>query len=379
VSHPPLKVLFLTRYPYEGASSRYRVYQYLPALEALGVSCKACSFMDAEMYRLSFSPGNTLRKVWATLRASLRRVHDLRRYRDYDVVYMQRELFPFGPPVVERYLKKHGAVLCFDYDDALFIKKPSRYNPIATLFRSSRKTLDLFRLVDCVVAGNDWLRDSAAEYGAAHAVTVEVAEDTDRIPMHAPHTNDRPVTIGWLGSKSTVKYLHFIEPVLKEIAAEYPQARFEIMGGGEFTMAGVPWQLSDWSLDGELQALARFDIGLMPLPLEDWAKGKSGGKARTYMAAGVVPVCSAIGYNLELVRDGETGFLCSTPEEWRAALGRLIEQPDLRQRMAEAARADVEQRFSIQKQAQALKDLFDAVLARRNEHPEAPELNRAGR
>ena len=55
--------------------------------------------------------------------------------------------------------------MLFDYDDALFIKKPSRYNPIATLLRSSSKTLDIFRLVDCVVAGNDWLRDRAIAEG----------------------------------------------------------------------------------------------------------------------------------------------------------------------------------------------------------------------
>jgi len=362
VTQPPLKVLFLTRYPYEGASSRYRIYQYVPHLEALGVRCDVQSFMDAEMYRLSFSPGRTGRKAWATLKAALRRMQRLLRFREYDIIYMQRELFPFGPPLVERFMKSQGAILFFDYDDALFIKKPSRYNPIATFLRSPQKILDLFGLVDCVVAGNDWLRDRAAEHGA-HAVTVEVAEDTTRIGMHVPHTNNRPVTIGWLGSKSTVKYLRFIEPVLQEIAASYPGLRFEIMGGGDFAMEGVPWVVNEWSLDGELQALARFDIGLMPLPMEDWAKGKSGGKARTYMAAGVVPVCSAIGYNLELIRDGETGFLCATDAEWKNSICRLVEDAALRQRVALAARRNVEERFSISKQARTLRELFDRVVA----------------
>ena len=359
---PPLKVLFLTRYPVEGASSRYRVHQYVPQLEALGVRCTVQSFMDEAMYRLSFTPGRTARKAWMTLQATVRRWRALLRWREYDLIYMQRELFPFGPPWAERWLRRRGAALLFDYDDALFIKKPSRYNPLATLLRSPSKTLDIFRLVDCVVAGNDWLRDRAIAEGG-QAVTLEVAEDTQRIAMHAPHSNDRPVTVGWLGSKSTVKYLRLIEPVLQDLARAHPGLRFEIVGGGEFEMAGVPWVHTEWGLDAELEALRRFDIGLMPLPQEDWANGKSGGKARTYMAAGVVPVCQDIGYNRQLIRPGETGFLCTTATEWREALERLIADAALRQRVAEAARADVELRFSLAGQAAALRAVFDRVVS----------------
>lgn len=362
------RVLFLTRYPIEGASSRYRVFQYLPHLERLGVQAETQSFMDTPMYRLSLSPGRTCAKIAATLKATARRLWALRHWGRYDVLYLQRELLPFGGPVVERWLKRRGAVLFFDYDDALFIKKPSRYNRIATALRSGEKTRALFRLVDCVVAGNAWLRDAAVAAGAPRAITLEVAEDTRRIQMHAPHSNDQPITIGWLGSPSTVKYLRVIEPVLKRIARNHPQLRWEIMGGGDFEMDGVEWQLGDWSLEGELKALARFDIGLMPLPPEDWANGKSGGKARTYMAAGVVPVVSAIGYNLELIRHGETGFLCDTPEDWECALRLAIEDAGLRQRIALAARADVERRFDpagiAADMARVLREVIDDARER---------------
>ena len=340
-----LRVLFLTRYPVEGASSRYRVYQYLPALREMGIDGDVQSFMDSRLYALSFGPGHFLRKSWLTLLATCRRLRAVAGHRRYDIVYMQRELFPFGPAWVERWLSRRGARMLFDYDDALFIKKPSRYNPLATLLRAPGKVLDLFRIVDCVVAGNDWLRDQALANGAKRAVTVEVAEDVSRIPMHDPHDGPRPVTIGWLGSSSTVKYLRLLEPVLRELATRHPQLRFELVGGGDFHMDGVPWIRTDWSLDGELAALRRFDIGLMPLPMEDWAKGKSGGKARTYMAAGVVPVCTAIGYNLELIEQGRTGMLCQTGEDWRQALEALLADPAMRDRIGEAAREKVARPF----------------------------------
>jgi len=359
------RVLFLTRYPIEGASSRYRVFQYLPYLERHWITADVQSFMDTPMYHLSLSPGRTVVKVWATLCATVRRLWALRSWRQYDIIYLQRELLPFGPPIIETALRKRGAVLVFDYDDALFIRKASRYNRLATAFRSGDKTRDLFRIVHCVVAGNNWLRDAAIAAGAQKAVTLEVAEDTARIPMHSPHTNDTPVTIGWLGSPSTVKYLSLLEPVLQDLAHRYPHVQWEIIGGKHFRMSGVNWQISDWSLDGEVQALARFDIGLMPLPPEDWAKGKSGGKARTYMAAGVVPVVSAIGYNLELIKHAETGFLCETPEDWERYLVQAIEDADLRQRIALAARSEVEHRFepaaTSAKMARLLNDVVDDV------------------
>lgn len=338
------------------------MFQYLPHFEDLGVSCRVQSFMDSEMYALSFSPGRTPAKIWATVRASLRRLGTLMRFRKYDIVYMQRELFPFGPPWIERYMKWRGAKLVFDYDDALFIKKSSRYNLLATLFRSPRKTFDLFRLSDCVIAGNDWLRDTAIEHGG-HAVTVEVAEDTGRIGMRPPHTNADGVLIGWLGSKSTVKYLRLIEPVLQRIHEQYPNVRFEIVGGGDFDLDGLPLTHTDWSLEGELQALARFDIGLMPLPMEDWAKGKSGGKARTYMAAGVPPVCAAIGYNLELIEPGRTGFLCRSEDDWFEALSQLVEDAELRQYIGSAARADVVERFSPRQQAAKIVEVCSGLLS----------------
>ena len=361
----PLRVLFLTRYPVEGASSRYRVFQYLPYLAKAGIECTVQSLMDDRLYALSFSPGRTLAKLWYTALAVGRRLRCLLGWRRYDVIYLQRELLPFGPPWIERWLKRRGAVLAFDYDDALFIGKASRYNRLASLLRAPGKVRELLSLVDLVVAGNNWLRDQAIAEGG-RAVTLEVAEDTRRFDGIRRNPGP-PVVIGWLGSTSTVKYLRFIEPVLRDLAARHPTLRFELMGGGEFSMVGVPWTLLPWSLEGETEALARWHIGLMPLPNEEWARGKSGGKARTYMAAGVVSVCQAIGYNLELVEHGRTGMLCGGNEEWAVALEQLVADAALRQRLGLAARDEVALRFAPEVIAGQLADLLEGLGRRRVE------------
>lgn len=356
-----MKVLFLPKYPYQGASSRYRVYQYLPHLQGLGIDYQVSSFMSDTMYQASFSHGRSIYKVWLTLLAIFRRLLVLRHWRDYDVIYMQREMFP-GPLLwAERWLRWRGAKLVFDYDDALFIPKSSQFNPLAGWLKGAEKTLSIFRLSHCVVAGNNYLRDVAAQYGP-EAVTLEVAEDTHRIKQRAAYTDSSEFVIGWLGSSTTVKYLNYIADALLRIHARFPQVVFEVMGGDpDFSIDGLPIVHRPWSLDGELEVLGRFDVGLMPLPLEEWSRGKSGGKARTYMAGGVVPVCTAIGYNLELIQHGETGFLCTDQDQWYQTLVSLIEDRALCQRVSDAARAYVEVHFDVATQAAALGDILRSV------------------
>jgi len=357
-----MKVLFLTRYPLAGASSRYRVYQYLPQLRAMGVECDVQSFMSDELYRLSMQRGGNGRKIALTLAQTLRRLHKLLDCGGYDVIYMQRELFPFGGPVIEKWLKRRGRTLVYDYDDALFIKKPSKHNPLATLMRSGDKAVEIFRIVDLVVAGNDYLRNQAAKHGA-NAVTLHVAEDAERVPRRRRDEESEVLIVGWLGSPSTEKYLELIRKPLADFFAHRPQAVLRIVGGGDFR-ADFPVEHWNWSLQNEVKALASFDVGLMPLPNDEWSLGKSGGKARTYMAAGVPAICERIGYNIELIVPGITGYLVSGDKEWRAALEDLADNPALREEVGSAARRYVAENFSIEGQAAKLKKILEDVVRR---------------
>lgn len=355
-----LHVLFLTKYPAEGASSRYRVYQYIEELRDQGIHSKVKPFYSSPGYRAVFQANSALKRGLAVLQGLTNRVIHVLRAGQYDVIYMQRELLPFGPPFLERHLKRRGARLLFDYDDALFIQKPSAVSPLATQLRSTERVLEIFSLADAVVAGNQWLKEQAEERGAK-AYALEVAEDTHRISSRPPHHEADAVTLGWLGSISTEKYLHQLTPVLQKFFRSFPNARLVVVGGGRYRPEGMPVEHVPWSYDTEVSQLHRFDIGLMPLPMEDWSRGKCGGKARTYMAAGVPAVVQDIGYNQELIRHGETGFLMPDDEEdWLGTLTLLATDPKLRQSVGERARAEVETRFNLDRIAGQLADILRA-------------------
>ena len=82
-------------------------------------------------------------------------------------------------------------------------------------------------------------------------------------------------------------------------------------------------------------------------------------------ASGVPTIGSRVGGIPEGMTDAETGFL--VPERDARALcdrmTELLDQPALRRRMGEAARAFVERRFDIARQSAALEGFYGGVLA----------------
>ena len=343
-----MKVLFLTKYPHAGASSRYRVLQYLPYLDAAGIDYRVQPFMSPTMYALVNQPGRRLHKTLLAAGALVRRVAQLWRCGRYDLIFLQRECLPLGPPLMERLFRRWRIPTIFDYDDALFIVKRSTHNTFVDSFKNGGRVREIFRLVDCVLAGNDWLRDRAVDAGAATARTLHVAEDLSRYTRRPAHREGPALTLGWLGSPSTEKYLELIREPLRLLCRRHPQLRLVVVGGGAFADAQIPIEHRRWDYAREIDDLHMFDVGLMPLPLEDWSLGKSGGKARTYMAAGVPAVCTGVGFNCELIRDGETGFLVREAADWERAIRRLINDAELRERIAIAARTEVERRYSLE-------------------------------
>lgn len=67
-----------------------------------------------------------------------------------------------------------------------------------------------------------------------------------------------------------------------------------------------------------------------------------------YMFRGVAAIATEVGGNTELVEDGKTGLIVppDNPEALAAAIIQMIEQPQLRQTMAQTARNRVEKRYS---------------------------------
>lgn len=340
-----MRALLAALHDVDFADSRYRVYQYLPALREAGIAARVEPLVSRELARVVWAGGLSARVQQARLGllALLQRLRLAREAPAWDVTLVQRELYPFGPPWLEKLAARRGARLIFDFDDALWVRSPQP-SLRERLRNPAGKASRIIRLSRGVVAGNAYLAEWARRYNPRVRVIPTVI-DTDRYPMKR-HTLRRPVVVGWVGSPTTAAYLEPLQPVLARLA-ERDDVLIRIIGAPAFQPQGWRADIRPWRLDTELTDLHDLDIGLMPSPDTVWARGKCAFKAIQYMGCGVPAVCSPVGVANELIESGVNGYLAASPETWHEHLAHLIENVSLRARLGAAARETIEARYSL--------------------------------
>jgi glycosyltransferase involved in cell wall biosynthesis len=332
-----VKVLVLTRYEHDGASSRQRFYQYLPILKAAGVRCVVRPLWDAA-YVSSYYRGQRPAASHIALHYA-RRLLALRDIRDVDVIWLEGELWPFLPAFGERLLRIARKPLVVDYDDAVFHK----YEHGNRRFLLAGKIDSVMRHASVVVAGNSYLADRANRSGACKVEVVPTVVDMSRYPV-LPGRRDGTLRIAWIVPQHTAPSLPIAAAGLRLAARSTPLTLAVI--GANVSMPGVDVEHLSWSEASEAASIAGCDIGIMPLPDQPWERGKCGYKLIQYMACARPVAASPVGVNIEIV-DGSVGILANDAAAWRDAILLLAGDPDLRARLGEAARRRVEERYSL--------------------------------
>ncbi len=348
-----IRVLALASYPIEAAATRYRVAQYERWLAREGIECVLHSFLSRETFAVLYERGHLREKLLGVASALVRSPRALLRAARSDVVWIQREAAPAGPPVLEwfiaRVLRKP---ILLDLDDATFIPYVSpTYGPWIRPLKWFGKTDRLLAWATLVIAGNRFIAQYTRERGK-EVLLLPTIVDTDQFtPRETP--SDPPV-IGWIGTHSTFRYVKPLLPILEELGRDFT-FRVRLVGGTEpVRLRTVQVENLRWELAREVEDFRSLDIGLYPLGEDPWAFGKSGLKAIQYMAVGIPTVASAVGAVTEIIEDGVTGFLVRSPEQWYDRLRRLLQDPELRQQMGRAAREAAVRRYSVAAHAWAI-------------------------
>jgi glycosyltransferase involved in cell wall biosynthesis len=237
--------------------------------------------------------------------------------------------------------------LIFDFDDAIYARKPRRLGePAGDSWWRRRKFAATCRAVDVVVAGNDVLARAATPY-AQRLVVLPTALDTS-VYRATTATQDAPPTIAWVGSPENLVYLEILHPALARLSARYPSLRLKVICSKFPDWSDVRIDPVVWSPANEIAALASSHIGVMPLTDDEWSRGKCAFKLLQYMAASLPCVASPVGANTEAVLEDETGYYAHNAAEWEQALERLILSPELRARLGAAGRTLVDGRYGVQ-------------------------------
>lgn len=88
----PRKILILSRYDTIGASSRVRIFQYLPYIES-SVKFKISPFFSNTMITELYN--NKKRNLFLLFIAYLRRIKALLTIYKYDIIWVEKEALPF--------------------------------------------------------------------------------------------------------------------------------------------------------------------------------------------------------------------------------------------------------------------------------------------
>jgi glycosyltransferase involved in cell wall biosynthesis len=365
----PLKKRMLVICPYpEGtaAGQRLKYEQYFDDWRSVGWEVVPDPFMDLKLWARIYQRGHLAAKLLGVLRGYARRLRTLVRIPRYDLVYCFMYVSPVGPSLFERVARFLARRLVFDVEDNVILKPGNEAeghpNPFLRFIQGTGRTRFLVQTADHVITSSPSLNQLCLDMNRYRACTyVSSSLDADRFVPASPSSNDRLVTIGWTGTFSTRPYFDLLRSVFQQLAMER-NFRLRVIGDFDYELPGVDLEVLRWSAEQEVQQLQGIDIGVYPLPFDDWVGGKSGLKAIQYMMLGLPCVATDVGTTPLIIRHGENGLLVKSEAEWLDALRRLLDDPGLRRRLGERARGDAVSNYSVKAVAADYRRVLRSVM-----------------
>lgn len=310
----PKKILFVSK-GQQASSTRYRALQYFPNFITAGWQPKHVSISGG------FIP--VLRTFVAI--------------RNADIVVLLRKTFPYP---IFWLLRKLSKKLIFDFDDAIFCNTDGSYSK--TRMRRFKSTISN---CDYIFAGNEYLANEAKKYNPAVDI-IPTSVETDKYDLSC-EKDDASFELVWIGSKSTRKYIAEIIPSLENAAKSIPNLQLKIIADFELSSPELTIKNVQWNEHSEAIELCKADIGLAPMPENDWTKGKCALKVLQYMAAGLPVISSPSGVNAYVIKDGVNGYLARNSKQWTELLIKISKAETDLKRMGKLGKKRVCAEFSI--------------------------------
>jgi glycosyltransferase involved in cell wall biosynthesis len=357
-----MKILFLIPYPLnESPSQRFRFEQYFEILKSKGFDYRTQSFLDHDNWKYFAESGKILLKLMALVAGFAKRFSMLFTVSQYDFVFIHREITPLGPPVFEWIITSvYKKKLIYDFDDAIWLSDRRGETKLFQFLKWRSKVKSICKWSYKVSCGNAYLRDFAKQFNNC-VVLNPTTIDTEKLhnpDLYKKNEQTHSLVIGWTGSYSTLKYLEDLQPVLNKIAENF-DVSFLVIADRAPQIHLNSLTFLKWNIATEMTDLLKFDIGIMPLPDDEWAKGKCGFKALQYMAMGIPTIASPVGVNSSIIEHGISGLLASSQEDWIKNLELLISNSQLQKSLKKNSRNKVISQFSVSSNAPTFLSLFE--------------------
>lgn len=311
----------------------------------------------------------------------------------YDVLVWPRfswsaEWLPQARAFVER-LHSLGIAVFYEIDDDQFLHLPEHLAGIDPrerddLVRRGRDSVAALRLCDGATVSVPRLATVArALLGDDRPVAV-VPNLIDLAWFNRAQTGQEPrrrgPTVGWVGARRQEADLAPVAAAWRVIAAMFPRVRFVVAGWlprcleaavPPARLTVVPWR----PLLESPASWVGIDIACCAVADTPFNACKSSIKALEAGASGCAVVATPTVYR-EVIRDGDTGLIATTADEWTAALARLVEDGIYRRALARRLAREVDERWSLARHATCWLDAYAWMLADFRERRKAAERPR---
>lgn len=338
-------------------SSRFRIRQHIAPLKELGVDVTE-SLPAMEKYfplpgflakshpamAFPFAAMSQFAKVMFRIPAVIES-------RRADITWLERDIIP-GYITLEPFLKRPFVL---DVDDAIWTHGRFGRRAYASIAKRS----------EMVMAGNNFIADWFSRY-AKEVSVIPTGIDTDRFAPKDWRKERREgrFIIGWTGLGTNFPYLYRVESALACFLREHPVAELQILADTAPTFREIPPEkvkYIPWAPAVEATALRDWDVGIMPLDDNEWARGKCSFKMLQYMATALPVVVSPVGMNRDVMGMGLVGISAQTNSEWVEALEFLYVKPQAGEEMGMAGRSIVENRFARRVVTHKIAEIFAAL------------------
>ncbi|RMF97187.1 MAG: glycosyltransferase [Candidatus Schekmanbacteria bacterium] len=334
-----------------GPSSRYRIYQFLPLLEAKKINIHISPLFGDFYFKIIQIKNKPLKifikTIYSIYSFTKRFLHLLKIDKSTSVV-IEHQLFPYLPAFIEIPFIKRAKYVFLEFDDAIYLT-----------FLHRKKFEKLLPLYNGVIAGNKNLAEFAQRRNKNVLIHPTLIDD-ERVVVKRDYRIKDKVVIGWIGLSWNFKYLTIIQEALRELSKRY-EIVLRIVSSEKLCLDGVITEFVQWDYEKEWEEISFFDIGIMPLKDDEWCRGKCGLKLLQYMIAAIPSVSSPVGINNDIVDDGINGYLASNESEWIEKIEKLILSEDLREKIGKAARVKALENFSIQKRGNEIVSFYEKI------------------
>ncbi|MEZ4880047.1 MAG: hypothetical protein R2801_07785, partial [Chitinophagales bacterium] len=278
------KILFLSPYPFGKApSQRLKYEQYYPFFEAAGFDITTSSFIDDDLWSVIYKKGNYIKKILGVARGYLRRLRDLFRIRQFDIVYNHLWITPLGLPIEEYLFTKVAKSFVYDIDDMIYLSPNNSWWYKA--IKGKYKPIILMKNANFVFTSSPSLQEFVNQYNKNNTLIL-ASYDTQKFQPIKEHQQKEKVVVGWTGTHSTLKYLEIVAPTLLKLQQE-KNIEFLVISNAPYQHKNLKVNNIEWNATTEFEDLKKIDIGIYPLEKDQWVLGKSGNKALAYMSCGI--------------------------------------------------------------------------------------------